>query len=180
MPILYCDIFAVSFFTCIRLCWHINVKLDVRWYKRITLQGYKGTNFISGVHFCILITARIRRMTGGYIFTLCVSPHLGGVPTFRMVGGGYLLSGPGWGGGYLLSGPGGEYLLSGPGWGGTYSQVQVGGGVPTLRSGWGGVPTFPGPGGGVPTQVRIGGYLGRYPPTRVGTPPTRVGTPPPG
>ena len=70
------------------------------------------------------ITARIRRMTGGYIFTLCVSSHLGGVPTFREWGGGtYLLSsGRGgwvpifwtWGGGYLPSELwlGGGYLSS--------------------------------------------------------------------
>ena len=44
-----------------------------------------------------VFTARIRRMTGGYIFTLCVSPHLdgggvpgpgGGVPNPAMDGGG--------------------------------------------------------------------------------------------
>ena len=100
-----------------KLCFTIsNVKKSTR------------DSHLSQVEACCIITARIRRMTGGYIFTLCVSPHLGGVPTFRMVGGGT----------YSQVRVGGGYLLSGPG----------GGGVPTLRSGWGGVPTFPGPGGG--------------------------------
>ena len=121
-----------------------------------------------------LITDRVRSTRGGNIFSLFVCPHRGGVPTFRMVGGGggtYSgLDGGGGGGTYsgldgggvtysILDG-GGGYLLSGLDGGGTYLP----------RSGWGGVPTFPG-GRGVPT-------LGRYPPTRVGTPPPRVGTPP--
>ena len=80
-------------------------------------------------------------MTGGYIFTLCVSSHLGGgVPTFQVVGG---VPTRVWVGGYLPS------------------QVWVG--VPTLAGGgylpWlgGGVPTFPGlDGRGVPTY---GTYL---------------------
>ena len=53
-----------------------------------------------------IITARIRRMTGGYIFTLCVNPHLGGVPDPALEGG-YLIQpwmgGQGRGeGGYLI------------------------------------------------------------------------------
>ena len=32
----------------------------------------------AGADLNVVITARIRRMTGGYIFTLCVNPHLGG------------------------------------------------------------------------------------------------------
>ena len=64
-------------------------------------------------------------MTGSYIFTLCVSPHMGGVPGLRSRGG------------YPVSGPGGvPHLRSGgypvSGLGGTPSQV---GGVPGLRSG---------------------------------------------
>ena len=90
-----------------------------------------------------IFTARIRRMTGGYIFTLCVSPHLGG---------GYLPSG--W-------------------WGGVSTQVWVGrvptfpglggGGTYLPRPGWWGY---------LPFQVWMGGtYLGRYPPPGSGTPP---------
>ena len=129
----------------------------------------------------LIIIARIRRMTGGYIFTLCVSPHLGGgIPTIR-VGGGYLLSQV-WMEGGVPTFPGLDR-----------------GGVPTFRVG-GGVPTFPCLDGGVPTFWAGGGgtYLprsgwGDLPvgtpshPTRVGTPsphqgrypPTREGTPPP-
>ena len=40
------------------------------------------------LHYQHFITARIRRMTGGYIFTLCVNPHLGGVPDPALDGGG--------------------------------------------------------------------------------------------
>ena len=95
-----------------------------------------------------VITARIRRMTGGYIFTLCVSPQGGGrgtylpggggVPTQVWVGGGvtYLLR-SGLGGTYHLGCGGGGYLLSGLDGGGGY----------LLRSGWGGVPTLAGGGG---------------------------------
>ena len=54
------------------------------------------------------ITARIRRMTGGYIFTLCVCPHRGG--TYLLGGGGVPTLRSGQGGTYL---PGGGYLLSG-------------------------------------------------------------------
>ena len=92
--------------------------------------------FVSLVIICPLqfikpiITARIRRMTGGYIFTLCVSSHLGG---------GYLPSGQVGGGGYLPSQV----------WMGGYPPSQVGGGV----------PTFPGGGGYLPFQVWGGGYL---------------------
>ena len=93
-------------------------------------------------HFTIF-TARIRRMREGNSFSLSVSSHLGGgVPTFRIVREGYLLSGLDGGGGYLPS------------------QVR-GGGVPTLRSGWGGVPTFPGTGGGGTYSGLDGGYLPR-------------------
>ena len=51
-----------------------------------------------------VITARIRRMTGGYIFTLCVCPHLGGGTYFSRYGrGGGVPTFPGLdgGGGYL-------------------------------------------------------------------------------
>ena len=49
-----------------------------------------------------------------------VCSHLGGLPTFQVLGGGYLLSGLGGGGGYLLRSEwkGGTYSMSG--WGGTY------------------------------------------------------------
>ena len=59
-------------------------------------------------------------MTGGYIFTLCVCPHLGG------------------GGGYLLR----------SGWGGGVPTLAGVGGVPTFPGLGGGVPTFPGLDGG--------------------------------
>ena len=84
----------------------------------------------------IIITARIRSMTGRYCFHRCLSVNISG-------------------GGYPVSGPGGEgYPISGSSRGGTRSQVQVGGypisglggrgvphlmrwGVPHLRSGGG-------------------------------------------
>ena len=106
----------------------------------------------------LIITDRVRSTRGGNVFSLSVSPHLGG-------GGGvtYLPDGGG-GGGYLLSGlDGGEGYLPSQvqGGGGTYSQVWMVGG---------GVPTFPGAGGGVPTQDWMGGgtYLGRYPSPHLG------------
>ena len=79
-----------------------------------------------------VITARIRRMREGNIFTLCVSPHLdggggGGTPS---------LSIPVWGGG--------GYLIK-PWMGGTPIQPWTGG-TPTLDRGgtpahvWGGTP----------------------------------------
>ena len=41
-----------------------------------------------------IVTARIRRMTGGYVFTGVCLFNLGGVPTFQLMGvGGYLPSG---------------------------------------------------------------------------------------
>ena len=106
------------------------------------------------------ITARIRRMTGGYIFTLCVSSRGEGVPTFRVVGGGTY---SGLGGGYLPSqvwvggGGRGTYLPGGRGC--TYSQVWMGGYL--LRSGWGG-GTYSGLDGGgyLPWQGGGGTYLG--------------------
>ena len=51
-----------------------------------------------------IVTARIRRMTGGYIFTLCVSPHLSGLPTFQV---GWVPTFPGLDGG-VPTFPGGE------------------------------------------------------------------------
>ena len=103
----------------------------------------------------MLITDRVRSTRGGNIFSLSVCPHPGGgVPTFRMVGGGYLLR-SGWWGGYLPRSGQGGYLLSG------------------LDRG-GGVPTFPGLDGGgyLPSQVVGGrGYLGRYPPQESRYPP---------
>ena len=79
------------------------------------------------------ITARIRRMTGGYIFTLCVSPHLdGGGRSQVQVGGWYPIK-PWMGGvpGLRFSGgvPGLRFSRGGPG-----SQVSdFPGGVPGLR-----------------------------------------------
>ena len=66
------------------------------------------------------------------MFSVCLSVHTwGGVPTFRMVGGGT----------YSQVWMGGEYLPS---------QVWVGGGyLPSQVQ------------GGVPTQVWMGGYLPR-------------------
>ena len=104
----------------------------------------------------IIITARIRRMTGGYIFTLstlaCVwggVPHSRsrwGVPHLRSGWGGYPV--PGLGGGYPISGFDG-------GWYPGYPPDQVWmGGVPHPRSGWwGGTPSQVWVGGGTPSQV---------------------------
>ena len=80
-------------------------------------------------------------MTGGYIFTLCVSPHGGG--------GGYLPS-RWWGGTY--SGLGGG-VPTFPGLGG--------GGGTHLGQGGGGVPTFTGLGRGGTYLGWGGGYLPR-------------------
>ena len=81
------------------------------------------------------ITARIRRMTGGYIFTLCQSIPGGGGCTYSGLGGGTYLPRSGWGGG-------GGWVPTFWVVGGTYFQVWIG--------------------GGVPTQVWVGGtYLGR-------------------
>ena len=89
----------------------------------------------------IFITARIRRMTGGYIFTLSTLAGGGkGTPSQVWVGGGYPISGLGRG--YPISGLGG-----------IPSQIR---GVPHQRSGWWGVP-------GVPQQGLDGGGYDRYP-----------------
>ena len=68
-------------------------------------------------HFLIIFTAPIRRMTGGYIFTLCVSPDLD------------------WGGGYpirLMEG----YPLPRSRWGVPPSQVWMWGGIPSQGARW--------------------------------------------
>ena len=78
--------------------------------------------------YCI-VTARIRRMTGGYIFSLCVSPHGGvphpadgGVPPSQVQAGGTHPAD----GGYPL--PRSRWGVPHPAdWGGTSSQVQAGG-----------------------------------------------------
>ena len=110
-------------------------------------QSFRGTKKFrtvmshqSGILHSLIFTAHIRRMTGGYIFTLCVCPHLeGGGDT-----GGTYLPRSGWGGTYL---PGrGGYLPSQVWTGGTYLP----GGTYLARSVGGGY---------LPSQVR--GYLPR-------------------
>ena len=94
-------------------------------------------------------TARIRKMTGGYIFSLSTLVGAGGGTSISHLGGGYPISGLGGGyphprvqvGGYPIPGLGRGVSLPGPG-----------GGVPHLKS------------GGTPSQVwMVGGYPG-YPP----------------
>ena len=129
--------------------------------------------------FLKLLTDRVRSTRGGYIFSLSVSSHLGGVP-------------------HPADGGGGGYPIQLMG-GGTPSQVQMGGGVPHPRSrqggahpgypppgvppAWKGVPAWgtPLPGRGVPAQstpLPGRGHLpGVPPPTWQGAP--AQGTPPP-
>ena len=99
-----------------------------------------------------LITARIRRMGEGTVFSLFVSPHLRG--------GGYPISGLGGGGVYPISGLGRGYPIPG-----------LAGGVPHPRSGQ----------GGTPSQVCSGGtpWDGVPPDLRWATPQTWDGVPPP-
>ena len=98
-----------------------------------------------------LFTARIRRMTGGYIFSL--STLLGG--------------------GYPISGLGGGYPI--PGLGRGVPHLRSGWGVPHPRSGWWGVPGVP------PDQVWMVGGTWGTPSNQVwmmgvpGVPPTRSG-----
>ena len=122
----------------------------------------------------LIITARIRRMGEGNVFTLCVSPHLD------------------WGGGVpirILKGVGGSPSQV---WrGGTLSQVWLVGvpcGTPLPRTGWGTSPTsqdwmgYPRPGlDGVPPWPGLDGIC--HWPGLDGVPPplsrTGWGPPPP-
>ena len=123
------------------------------WYP-----GYMGSSIFPQVFYpsISLITARIRRMGEGTVFSLSVHTRGGGVP------------GPGQGrggthskvqvGGSQVQVQVGGYLVSGPGGGG--SQVQLGG-YPV--SGAGGTPSQVQ--GGTPSQVREGtpSQVGGYP-----------------
>ena len=101
-------------------------------------------------------TDRVRSMRGGYIFSLCVSPHLGGYP-IRLMGG---VPHPrsSWGG-YPIPGPAGGYPIPGP----------AGGSTPSSR--WGGTPSCQKGG------ARLGYPPGRGTPPPAGVPP-RLGYPP--
>ena len=91
-------------------------------------------------YFSQLITTCIRRMTGGYIFSLSTLAGGGGGTPSQVSVGGYPISGLGrgtpsqvlvrggtppqvWVGGYPVPGLGGGYPISGLGRGGTLSQV---------------------------------------------------------
>ena len=117
------------------------------------------------------ITARIRRMGEGNIFTLCVSPHLdggGGVPHPRSAWGGVSHPRSGWG--YPIPGlDGGGY----PPWPG------LDGITPSPQPGLDGVVSHPRSGRG-DTHPRSGWW--RYPQDWMGYPPlarTGWGHPPP-
>ena len=116
----------------------------------------------------MVITARIRRMGEGTVFSLSVHTSIGG--------GGYPIQG--------LDGARGYPIPDLDGWG-TLSQVQMGGGLPLPRSRWGnphpsrsrrggGSYPLPGPDGGggylllltggvPPSMIRMGGTP-EYPP----------------
>ena len=152
----------------------------------------------------ILITARIRRMTGGYVFTgVCLFTFAGGYP-IPGVDRGVPHSRSGWGvphsrsglGGYPIPGLDGRYPIPGLD-GGGYPIPDVdggypfpGGGVPHSRSGWGYPILLM---GGTLSEVWTGGYPipgldgGRGTPSQVqmGVPYPRSGwgvpqVPPPG
>ena len=110
--------------------------------------------------FCRLITARIRRMAKGNSFSLCVSPHHGGIPPSADWGGYPIRSQRG----VPIFPDGGYSILPDRG---TPSQVRMGGqdggtpfqvrmGVPHPRSGQG-VPHPRSGWGDTPSQVRKGG-----------------------
>ena len=107
-----------------------------------------------------MITARIRRMTGGNIFSLFTLAG-GGVPHLRSRERGYPIPGPGRGG---VPNPRSR-------WGGSPSQVQVGG-YPEYPPTWDGVP--PQTWDGVPPQI----WGGVPPDLGLGTPPTWDQVPP--
>ena len=123
-------------------------------------------------HVCSLITARIRRMTEGNVFTLSTISG----------GRGYPVSGLNWGvphprselGGYPIPGLNGGYPILGLNWGVPYPRYGRGGGtqVPGVE---GGYPRYP--------PIQVPGQDGGTPPiTRMGyTPPSisRMGYPPP-
>ena len=82
----WAKVFPVSFKLCqsVRECWATRGKLD----KKIVTTKCRNSCFLTN----IFVTARIQRMTGGYIFTLCVCPHLeGGTYLPRSGGGGTYL-----------------------------------------------------------------------------------------
>ena len=81
----------------------------------------------------LIFTARIRRMTGGYIFTLCVNQHLGGGPRSQIFRGGVP--------GLRFSGRGGPRSQIFWGWGeGPRSQTFWGGSQVSDFLGGGGSP----------------------------------------
>ena len=106
----------------------------------------------------IVVTARVRSTTGGYIVTLCVCPHGGGVGSTYLPGRGGYLPSQVWMGGVP-----------------TFPGLDGGGGVPTFQA-LGGVPSFLGlDGEGVPSRQGVptfwaGGYLPAEGTHLVGTP----------
>ena len=85
-----------------------------------------------------IFTTRIRRLTGGYIFTLSTLAGGGGYPVSGL-GRGWGTPSQVWVKGYPIPGLGGGYPISGLG--GTPSQVWMVGGVPHPGlDGGGGVP----------------------------------------
>ena len=102
-----------------------------------------------------IITDRVHSTRGGYIFSLFVCSHLGGVP--NPADGGVPHPRSRWGGGYPISGPGGRgypiQLMGGYPGRGAYL------GYPPSRSRWG--PTQ-----GYPPRSRWGPTQG-YPPIQV-------------
>ena len=117
-----------------------------------------------------IITARIRRMGEGNIFSLFTLAGRGGTPSQTWDGvpcprsGGVPHPRSGWGG-YPVPGLGGRYPAPGLGWGG-YPVPGLGWGVPCPKSGLGGtlsqvwvgeVPCPKSGLGGTPSQVWLGG-----------------------
>ena len=121
-----------------------------------TLQSFIWHHHTTNIHVA-LITARIRRMGEGTVFSLFVSSHLGGVlPQSGLGGVPHLRSGRGgtpsqvWLGGYPIPGLGGR----------GYPILGLDGVPPPTRSGWG--TSLPRPGMGYPPRPGTGNPPGTW------------------